>query len=212
MSVAAELYLIVEPGPDCEARLAAALATGLAQSVLIRPAEGTALDASAAKRLVGMIQAAKAAALIADDAALARALKADGVHLTWSKDQQRRYGEARDILGPRFIVGVDAGRSRHDAMSLGEAGADYIGFGIPPHVEDRDTAIARRRGLVAWWAEIFEIPCVAFDVEVAEEAARLASVRADFVALTLSSGATPEAVRAAVEDFAKATTLPKVPA
>jgi thiamine-phosphate pyrophosphorylase len=198
------LYLVVEQAPGAEAQLIAALKSGHAASVLIRPAPGANLDPSTSKRLVEIIQSHKSAALIADDANLARILKADGVHLSWSKDQDDRYAEAREILGPRFIAGADAGRSRHDAMSLAEAGADYVGFGIPPHVEDRATAIERRQDLIAWWAEIFEVPCVAFDVETVEEAANLARVNADFVALALAASVAPDAARQSVEDFATA--------
>ncbi len=145
-------------------------------------AEGT-LTAAEARPLVELAQKKDIAALIAGDAQLARTLRADGVHLPWSRDIVERYGEAREILGTRYIVGVDVGRSRHDAMGLAEAGADYIGFGIPPHVEDRAAAADRRVELIAWWGEIFEIPCVAFDVESAEEAVGLAGVGADFIAM-----------------------------
>jgi thiamine-phosphate pyrophosphorylase len=100
-----------------------------------------------------------------------------------------RYAEAREIVGGRFIVGGDVGRSRHDAMTIAEAGADYVGFGIPEHVEDRETARARRRELVAWWSEIFEVPGVAFDVDTFEDASELARAGADFVALPLPQGA-----------------------
>jgi thiamine-phosphate pyrophosphorylase len=93
--------------------------------------------------------------------------------------------DAREILGTRYIVGVDVGRSRHDAMSLAEDGADYIGFGIPAHVEDRQTAAERRLELIGWWSEIFEVPCVAFDVDSAEAATALAAAGADFVAIRL---------------------------
>jgi thiamine-phosphate pyrophosphorylase len=77
-----------------------------------------------------------------------------------------------------------------DAMMLGEAGADYVGFGIPAHVEDRETARARQLDLVAWWGEIFEPPCVAFDVETIGDAAHLAAAGADFVALKPPSTST----------------------
>ena len=137
----------------------------------------------AARPLVELAQAKEIAALIAGDAQLARTLRADGVHLPWSKDVAASYGEAREVLGTRYIVGVDVGRSRHDAMTIAESGADYIGFGIPPHVDDRASATARRLELVSWWSEIFEVPCVAFDVETAEDAMALAAVGADFVAM-----------------------------
>jgi thiamine-phosphate pyrophosphorylase len=121
-------------------------------------------------------------------------VKADGVHLPASKTAAATYREAREVLGTRFIVGVDVGRTRHDAMTLGEEGADYIAFGIPAHVEDRETARARRRELVAWWSEIFEVPCVAFDVETPEDAHDLAASGADFVAVRVPAGLPAENV------------------
>ena len=53
---------------------------------------------------------------------------------------RRLRASARSILGPGGIVGVDPGISRHDAMTLAEAGADYIAFGAPIHLKDRDKA------------------------------------------------------------------------
>ena len=38
---------------------------------------------------------------------------------------------------------------------------------------------------MTWWADIFEIPVVAFDIETAREAGELADAGADFVAATL---------------------------
>ena len=179
---AARLYLVVEAGADPRA-LAPLLGAADAAAVLIAAPEGGRLEVAGARPLVEMAQAKGVAALIEGDAQLARTLRADGVHLPWSKDVVARFGEAREILGGRYIVGADAGRSRHDAMTLGEAGADYVGFGIPAHVEDRDTARERRLDLVAWWSEIFELPGVAFDVETADDAAALARAGADFVAV-----------------------------
>jgi thiamine-phosphate pyrophosphorylase len=46
----------------------------------------------------------------------------------------------------------------------------------------------RRGEMVEWWAPLFEVPCVAFDVETCEEAAALAAYGADFVAVTLPAG------------------------
>ena len=106
---------------------------------------------------------AGAAVLIEGDARLARTTKADGVQLAWSGEPAQDYEDAREILGGRFIVGAASGTSRHDAMSLAEAGADYVAFGLTtgPGI---DEARAQRDDLVAWWGEIFEVPCVACDV------------------------------------------------
>jgi len=114
--------------------------------------------------------------------------------MVWSQDNLAQ--EAREILGGRFIVGVDVGRSRHDAMEIGETGVDYIAFGIPPHVQDRQTAIERRHELCQWWSEIFEVPCVAFDVDDLDQAAELAAAGADFIAIRLPEATSGEAVQA----------------
>lgn len=169
--------------------LATALAAAPVATVLLSIRRDTPSDAALAKELVALGQSKGAAVLIADDATLARGLKADGVHLTWRKDIVKAYREARDMAGSHAIVGADAGPSRHDAMELGEAGADYIAFGIPPHVEDIATARARQADLVAWWNEIFEIPCVAFDVTTLDVAAAIAAAGADFVATSLPTAA-----------------------
>jgi thiamine-phosphate pyrophosphorylase len=178
------LYLIVEaiPGQAALDRLKGALAATPIASVLIKSHTERALDASGAKQYVEAIQAAGVAALIDGDAQLARTLRADGVHLRAPTDEGEEailaaYTDAREVLGARFIVGADAGGTRHGAMALGEIGADYVAFSGP----DRDE-------LIAWWGEIFEVPCVAFDVANEAEAAALA--RADFVAFGLPPGLT----------------------
>jgi thiamine-phosphate pyrophosphorylase len=185
-----QLYIVIDSGIDAVTVRALVGATD-AQAILIAPPPGAAFEAPVLKSLVEAAQGEGVAALIEDDAQLARTLRADGVHLSWSKDTVARYREAREVLGTRSIVGADAGKSRHDAMTLGEAGADYIGFGIPAHVEDRQTARVRRLELVTWWSEIFEVPCVALDVDTLEEATELARAGADFVALRFAAGSDP---------------------
>ncbi|MCB1483543.1 MAG: thiamine phosphate synthase [Hyphomicrobiaceae bacterium] len=211
-----ELYLIAEIGgstPDSDrARIAAALGAASIPSVLLRPVPGGTLEAGRVKPLVEQVQAKGIAALVADDAELARVVRADGVHLSWSKDQPGRMTEAREILGGRYMLGADAGRSRDDAMTLGEMGADYVGFGIPPHVEDRATAFARQCDLLSWWAEIFEPPCIALDVPDAEAAGHAARANADFVSVTLGPEMTPEDAAALVKTFSIAIGSAKIPA
>jgi len=180
------LYLVVGAGTAPEAVAVLLDAVGVA-ALLVAAAAGKTLDVASVKPLVDLAQGRNIAALVQGDAQLARTLRADGVHVPWSKDVVEQYAQAREIVGGRFIVGVDVGRSRHDAMTLAEAGADYVGFGIPAHVDDRETARARRLDLVEWWSEIFEVPCVPFDVDGGEDAIALAHAGADFVALGVNA-------------------------
>jgi thiamine-phosphate pyrophosphorylase len=197
------LYLVIDAGPAPAAVESLLAATG-AQALLIAPGADRPLDAGAARPLVDLAQARGIAALIEGDAQLARTLRADGVHVPWCKDVIARYAQARGIVGGRSIVGADAGRSRHEAMELGEAGADYVGFGIPAHVEDRETARARRYELVRWWSELVEVPCVGFDVEAPEEVSRLVTAGADFVAVRAPRTLPSDELQHWAEDMAKA--------
>jgi thiamine-phosphate pyrophosphorylase len=66
-------------------------------------------------------------------------------------------------------------------MFAAEAGADYVMFGEPDQAGRRPAfdAIIER---VAWWAEVFEIPCVGFAASL-DEVQPLAAAGADFIAL-----------------------------
>lgn len=199
-----QIYLVVEAGASAADRLSAILQATEVASILIRPPGEHTLEAQVAKPLVDLAQARGVAALIENDAALARVLRADGVHLAWSDDIAARYEEAREILGTRFIVGAQAGKSRHDAMLLGEAGADYIAFGAPAALKDQDNAKKRRDELVGWWSEIFEIPCVAMDIDSPEAAVALAALHADFLAIDMPRALPPAEAGAHVARIAEA--------
>lgn len=188
------LMLVVEAGDSAPQQLEAALAAGKISSVCFLPAAERSYDVQTLRPLIYAAQKAGAAALIADDARLARTLKADGVHLS-ARQAKTDYAEARSVVGNGCIVGADAGRSRDLAMQLGEDGADYIAFSAPDFVADQQAARERRLDLIKWWAEIFEVPCVAFDVDSATDAALLAAAGADFVALRLSPSLAPADAR-----------------
>lgn len=181
----AQIYLVLDAGPTAAARLAAITASVPAIAALLVRGGPTPLTAAQAQPLVEGAQNAGIAALIEGDVRLARTLRADGVHLLAGPDLAARFAEAREILGQRGMIGaeIDAGAedARHLAMTLAEAGADYIAFG----------AGAAQTDLAAWWSEIFEVPCVVMAIADADRAAALmAHAAPEFIAVTLAPGAT----------------------
>ncbi|MGE3231417.1 MAG: thiamine phosphate synthase [Hyphomicrobium sp.] len=193
------LCLIAEAHPDAAwvARVAAALDATRAVTLILAPPAGRAAEPSALGPLVAMAGARKVAVLVADDVAAAKASRADGVHLSWRPEIEDAYAAARAALGSSAIVGAEAGSSRHDAMTLGEAGADYVAFA--PMLDQAASADAAREAqshLVAWWAEVFVIPVIAFDAGSADAVAGFIDDGADFVAVRLDRSA-PESGDAA---------------
>ncbi|MCB2136157.1 MAG: thiamine phosphate synthase [Rhodobacteraceae bacterium] len=81
----------------------------------------------------------------------------DGVHLG---DGARSVRHARKTLGADAIVGTFCGRSRHDGMTAGEAGVDYVAFG-PLGETVLGRGEAAERDLFSWWSEVIEVPVVA---------------------------------------------------
>ena len=199
LAVPPQLCLVVEAAPGAYERCAAALKAAPVATLIIAPGPDGSIDTKEAAALIALAHARDIAALVEDNPALAKDLSADGVHLSWREDVEEAYTAARAELGPNAIIGVDAGQSRHGAMSLGESGADYIAFGLG--AAGRDPADDHRLDLVEWWAEIFEIPVIAFDVETAEEASRLAEAGADFVAGRVPAALTPEQISVWLSDI-----------
>ncbi len=209
-----DLYLTIEASESATARLAAALDAAKIAAVMIAPAPNRPLDAAAAKPLVDLAQAQGVAAFIHGDAALARTLGADGVHLPPSLLLADDYAKARKILGPGVMIGIDAGSSRHDAMEMAEAGADYIAFSIdaapaPAETDNSDAATDMSDivsgDLIAWWVDIFQTPCVALGVRNPEDAADVARLGCEFLSMTLEPGLSPAATADFVRAIAKAT-------
>ena len=165
-----------QPSATLEAQLAQALATTDAACVLLC-GDGASIDEDHAGRLIDLVQASGLACLVENDAALAERLGADGLHLDANAET---YTAARKLLGESANLGVLCGLERHDAMQMAELGADYVAFG--PKAESIIDAIDQYADLIAWWAEIFVVPCVAWNVETAEQAAKFAVLGADFVA------------------------------
>lgn len=109
-----------------------------------------------------------------ESASLASACGADGVHFD-------RVLPGRTPSNSLAIAGAGNLRSRHDAMTAGEDGADYVLFGEPGSDGGRPPfgAILER---ISWWSEVFTVPCVAYAANL-EEARQAAAAGADFVAV-----------------------------
>ena len=196
---APRLYLVTPPVADAQAfsvTLAAALAAGDVAAVLLCLAEGDErTQINRAKTLSPAVQDKGAALLLDGHADLVARAGADGAHLTGIAE----FTSALEQLKPERIVGVGGLTTRHDAMAAAEAGADYVMFGEPGAAGERPSfdAIEER---VAWWAEVFEAPCVAYAASD-EEVAPLAKAGADFVALGDWLWRDPQAI---VETMARA--------
>jgi thiamine-phosphate pyrophosphorylase len=130
---------------------------------------------SAVKALAPAIQGSGAALLLDGHVELVARAGADGAHLTGIAALE----EALPSLKPDRIAGVGGLATRHDSMTAGELGADYVLFGEPDARGQRPSpeAIAER---VQWWAELFEPPCTGFAGSL-DEAGEFARAGADFV-------------------------------
>lgn len=174
------LYLITPPIADAAAfapTLKAALAAGDVAAVLLRLADGDdRTQINRVKALAPAAQAAGAALLLEGHAGLVARSGADGAHVAAGE-----VADALEALKPDWVVGAGEMSSRHDAMTAAEAGCDYVMFGEPDargHRPPFDTVLER----VSWWAEVFEIPGVAYAASV-EEIAPLIQAGADFIAV-----------------------------
>lgn len=173
----ARLYLITPPIADAAAftpLFEAAISTCDIACVLLRTASLDSMD-SILRTLIPLAQAHEVACLIAEDPRLALQAGADGVHIEAAPE---RLADAIGVLRPGKIVGAGGLTTRDAAMMAGEAGVDYLMFG-GPNSEDSHTAIVER---VAWWAEIFNVPCIGYARELGA-IGDLVRAGADFVAL-----------------------------
>ncbi|MEM9392256.1 MAG: thiamine phosphate synthase [Pseudomonadota bacterium] len=81
----------------------------------------------------------------------------DGVHLG---DGARSVRKIRKEVGSDPIVGAYCSASRHDGLTAGEAGADYVAFGPVAAGLIGSGEIADAE-LFHWWSEMIEVPVVA---------------------------------------------------
>lgn len=152
----------------------------------------------AAEVLMPIAQSRDIAFIINDLPEVAARIGADGVHVG---QQDMAYAKAREIVGPDAIVGVTCHDSRHLAMAAGEAGADYVAFGAFFPTTTKEPKAQADIDLLAWWAQVFEVPCVAIGGITTENATPLIKAGADFLAVSSGVWAHPEGPAAAVAAF-----------
>ena len=153
---------------------------------------------SRVKALAPAIQNAGAALLLDGHVELVARSGADGAHVA----DLAALEEALPSLKPDRIAGVGGLVTRHDSMSAGEKGADYVLFGEPDAKGKRPSveAVAER---LDWWAELFEPPCVAYATS-RDEAHEFVLAGADFVLVGDAVWADPRGAAAALADFGQA--------
>jgi thiamine-phosphate pyrophosphorylase len=203
---APRLYLITPPlaDPSGFTRQLTAALEGDVAAVLLRLAdidERTLINC--AKTLAPAVQSKDAALLLDGRPDLVARAGADGAHLTGLA----AFSNAVADLKPERIVGAGGLVTRHDAMLVSEQGADYVMFGEPSAGGERP-AKAAVEDRVAWWAEVFEIPCIGFAASV-EDVAPLVAAGADFVALGDFLWRDPDSIATTMNAVARDLRLPE---
>ena len=182
--------------------LTAVLAPADVAAVILRLAPGDERSLiNRVKQLAPVCQQHDAALLLDGHADLVARSGADGAHLTGID----AFNTSLETLKPDRIAGCGGLTTRHDAMSAAEQGADYVLFG-EPDARGTTRTFGSIQERVAWWAEVFEAPCVAYAAAL-EEVAPLVAAGTDFVALGEWAWS-PETIHSAVADLR----LPESPA
>ena len=196
-----QLYLIspLEVGGDFPVKLEAALSAGPVAAFQFRVKDVGQHEAAAlAEPLQAICAVHDVAFIVNDSVALAKRLKADGVHLGQGDGD---VSEARELLGRDAQIGVTCHNSRHLAMEAAEAGADYVAFGAfyatstkaVEHVAELDT--------LQKWSLVTEVPCVAIGGITADNAKPLIDGGADFIAVSNAVWTHPQGPAEAVKAF-----------
>lgn len=174
------LYLVIPPdaGETIARSLEPALDAGDVACVALRARSDGTADRALAERLCAMTQNRDTEFLIEADISLAGSVGSDGVHIA---GDEQLYATARASLGEEAIIGVACPPERHITLTLAEHGADYVA--IDPGHADNEQIGEREREFLSWWAEIVEVPVVAWGAASVAEATALARAGADFVAV-----------------------------
>jgi thiamine-phosphate pyrophosphorylase len=196
-----QLYLIspLEVGGDFPAQLEAALSAGPVAAFQFRVKNMDQHEAAAlAEPLQAICAAHDVAFIVNDSVALAKRLKADGVHMGQGDGDVR---EARELLGRDAQIGVTCHNSRHLAMEAAEAGADYVAFGAFYPSDTKQVKHVAELDTLQKWSLITEVPCVAIGGITSGNAKPLVDAGADFLAVSSAVWNHPQGPAEAVKAF-----------
>ena len=196
-----QLYLIspLDVGGDFPAQLEAALSAGPVAAFQFRVKELDQHEAAAlAEPLQAICAAHDVAFIVNDSVALAKRLKADGVHLGQGDGDVRA---ARELLGRDAQIGVTCHNSRHLAMEAAEAGADYVAFGACYPTATKTVEHVAERDTLQKWSFVTEVPCVAIGGITSDNAQPLIDAGADFIAVSGAVWNHPQGPAEAVRAF-----------
>lgn len=178
----AGLYAITPDVPDTGglvARVVAAIDGG-AHAIQYRNKTADAALRRAQAAALAQVRAARGGLYIVnDDAALAVAVDADGVHLG---EDDGGIEAAREIVGPERIIGVSCYNRFELAQAAIAAGADYIAFGsfhrssVKPDARRAEMSLLREAGSLG-------VPVVAIGGITAANALAMFNAGADAVAV-----------------------------
>jgi thiamine-phosphate pyrophosphorylase len=194
---------IADPSTFSE-QLASALNAGDIAAVLLRLADADERTLiNCVKALAPTIQNKGCALLLDGRADLVARGGADGAHLNGIAELTA----ALEMLKPERIAGAGGLASRHDAMLAAEQGADYVMFGEPDPA-GKCPAFAAVEERIAWWAEVFEAPCVGYSDSL-NTIAPLVAAGADFIALGNAVWREPGTIAETIRDVGRHLRLPE---
>lgn len=165
----------LETFPACFAQAANA---GDVASLLIRPLH----SADDTVELISSVLATgydqNVAILVDGDAEIAAQAGADGVQISGGIEN---FKTARSLLGSDRIVGVMSNGSRHTAMEIGEAGADYFAFDQSQPITVGSGETCEEIDAISWWSALFEIPSVAYSPTAFDDVEALVKAGSNFI-------------------------------
>ena len=176
-----QTYLVSPPEPEADfpdalARLLDGAEIACVRLDLATRDEGRLIPVADAAREV--CHARDVALVLTEHVGLVERLGLDGLHWRGPASGLQRL---RADLGEDAILGAFCGVSRHDGMTAGELGADYVAFG-PCGTTSLGDGRRADADLFAWWSEMIEVPVVAEGALDEATIRRLAPV-ADWFAL-----------------------------